>query len=90
MQLDPSTPTDVRTRRWIPAESTSPLRGMPALRAPLPLVQKFETDYVLAALGQSARLTSWIDSFVYIDGAFRFFGHGSRSFWNPSGSNPRP
>lgn len=46
-------------------------------------------DCVLAAPGQSARVTSWIDSFVYIDGAFRFFGHGSRSFWHPSGSNPR-
>ena len=90
LQLDPSAPTDVRTRRWTAAESASTLQGMPALHAPLPPVEKFEMDYVLAAPGQSARLTSWIDSFVCIDGAFRFFGHGSRSFWNPSGSNPRP
>jgi hypothetical protein len=62
---------------------------MPALRAPLPPVQKFEMDYVLAAPGQSARLTSWIDSFVYIDGAFRFFGHRSRSFWTPLRQQPQ-
>ena len=90
LQLDPSTPTDVRTRPWTAAESTSTWQGMPALHAPLPPVEKFEMDYVLAAPGQSARLTSWIDSFVYIDGAFRFFSYGSRSSWNPYGSNPRP
>jgi hypothetical protein len=50
-------------------------------------VQKFDIHYVLAGPGQSARLTSWIDSFLYIDGAFRFFGSGTRPFWI---SQPKP
>ena len=83
MQVDPATPLDIRTRPWIPAEDTKSLPRMPALRAPLPPVQKFDIHYVLAGPGQGARLTSWIDSFLYIDGAFRFFGAGTRPFWIP-------
>jgi hypothetical protein len=83
LALNPGTPTDIRTRRWTPAESDMSLQRLPALRAPLPPVQKFEIDYVLAAPGQGARLTSWIDSFIYVDGAFRFFGRGGKAFWSP-------
>jgi hypothetical protein len=87
MQVDPATPLDIRTRPWTPADDTKSLPRMPALRAPLPSVQKFDIHYVLAGPGQSARLTSWIDSFLYIDGAFRFFGSGTRPFWI---SQPKP
>jgi hypothetical protein len=83
VQVDAATPVNIRTRRWTPAEST----GTPhvsALRAPLPPVQKFEIDYMLDAPRQGARLTSWIESFIYIDGAFRFFGQGSKPFWAPA------
>jgi hypothetical protein len=90
IHVDPGTPTDIRARRWTPAESTSTLQGIPALRAPLPPVQKFEVDYVLAAPGQSARLTSWIDSFVYIDGGFRYFGHANKPFWARGTSAQKP
>jgi hypothetical protein len=86
--IDPGIPADVHTRRWTPAESTNTFQLFPALRAQLPPVQKFEIDYVLAAPGQGARLTSWVDSFIYIDGAFRFFGHSSKAFW--SAPNPVP
>ena len=83
VQVDAATPVNIRTRRWTPAESTG-APHLPALRAPLPPVQKFEIDYMLDAPGQGARLTSWIESFIYIDGAFRFFGQGSKPFWAPA------
>ena len=88
VHVDPATPVDIRTRRWTPAESS----GQPqlsALRQPLPPVQKFEIDCVLDAPGQGARLTSWIESFLYIDGAFRFFGQARKPFWTTS-PQPRP
>ena len=81
--VDAATPVNIRTRRWTPAESTG-TPHLSALRAPLPPVQKFEIDYMLDAPGQGARLTSWIESFIYIDGAFRFFGQGSKPFWTPA------
>jgi len=80
MQIDPSEPTDVRTHPWTPAEGT-PLPRPPGLRGSLPAVQKFEIDYVLSAPGQGARLTSWVDAYVYIDGAFRYFGRPNKPFW---------
>jgi hypothetical protein len=89
VQVDDATPVNIRTRRWTPAEST----GTPhvsALRAPLPPVQKFEIDYMLDAPRQGARLTSWIESFIYIDGAFRFFGQGSKPFWAPAPARNPP
>jgi hypothetical protein len=83
MQVDPATPLDIRTRPWTQAEDTKSLPSTPRFRVPLPPVQKFDIHYVLAAPGERARLTSWIDSFLYIDGAFRFFGNGTRPFWIP-------
>ena len=81
LQVDSGVPVDIRTRRWTPAEG-KPVPPIPALRLPLPVVQKFEIDYVLAAPGQGARLTSWLDSFIYVDGAFRFFGRGASPSWS--------
>jgi hypothetical protein len=78
VHIDPAAPTDIQTRRWTPAESTNSL-PFRVLRMPLPPVQKFEVDYVLR--GQSLRLTSWIDSYIYVDGAFRYFGSANTSFW---------
>jgi hypothetical protein len=83
MQVDPATPLDIRTRPWTLGEDTKSLPSTPPLRVPLPPVHKFDIHYVLAAPGERARLTSWIDSFLYIDGAFRFFGPGTRPFWIP-------
>jgi hypothetical protein len=83
VQVDAATPVNILTRRWTPAESTG-TPHLSALRAALPPLQKFEIDYMLDAPGQGARLTSWIESFIYIDGAFRFFGQGSKPFWPPA------
>ena len=38
---------------------------------------------LMAAIRAHAQ-TSWIESFIYIDGAFRFFGQGSKPFWAPA------
>ena len=83
MQVDPATPLDIRTRPWSSAEDSKSLPRTPQLHTPLPPVQKFDIRYVLAAPGQGVRLTSWIDSFLYIVGAFRVFGSGYLPFGFP-------
>ena len=90
LHVDVASPVDIRARRWTPAESSAQ-PYLSALRQPLPPVQKFEIDCLLAAPGQGARLTSWIESFIYIDGAFRFFGQGRKPFWanSPEPRNPQ-
>ncbi len=86
VHVDPASPVDIHTRRWTPAESSGK-PYLPAFRQPLPPVHTFEIECVLDAPGQGARLTSWIESFLYIDGAFRFFGQGRKPFWTGS---PQP
>lgn len=73
LQVDPSATTDVRTRRWTAAEDVTTMQRPSGMKGTLPPVQKFAID-VLATPGQYGRLTSWIESYVYIDGAFRYFG----------------
>ena len=80
LNIDSSIQTDIRTRRWTAAEDTISMQRPPGLRAPLPQAQKFAID-VVALSGQYGRLTSWIKSFVYIDGKFRYFGGQRRPFW---------
>lgn len=80
LQVDPAASTDVRTRRWTAAEDTTSMQRPSGLKATLPPAQKFAID-VFATPGQYGRLTSWIESFVYIDGAFRYFGRQNRPFW---------
>jgi hypothetical protein len=80
LQVDPSASTDIRTRRWTAAEDTTAMQRPAGLQVTLPPVQKFAID-VFATPGQYGRLTSWIESFVYIDGAFRFFGRRNKPFW---------
>jgi hypothetical protein len=80
LQIDPSATSDVRTRRWTAAEDVTSMQRPPGLKGPLPPVQKFAID-VFATPGQYGRLTSWIESFVYLDGAFRYFGRQNKAFW---------
>jgi hypothetical protein len=72
--------TDIRTRRWTAAEDTMSSQRPPGLRTPFPTAQKFAID-VVALSGQYGRLTSWIESFIYVDGQFRYFGEQRRPFW---------
>jgi len=80
LQVDPSATTDVRTRRWTAAEDVTTMQRPPGMKGTLPPVQKFAID-VFATPGQYGRLTSWIKSYVYIDGAFRYFGGQNKAFW---------
>ena len=49
---------------------------------PLPAVQRFTTDGRVRVRDEEKTLTSWMDSFVYIDGKFRFLGRGAYPFWD--------
>jgi TonB family protein len=46
----------------------------PAVLKPLPKIQGFQ-------IGTSA--AAWLDSFIFVDGKFRFFGKGAYPFWDP-------
>jgi len=80
LNIDRSVPTDIRTRRWTAAEDTMSMQRPPGLQVSLPQAQKFAID-VVATSGQYGRLTSWIESFIYVDGKFRYFGDQRRPFW---------
>lgn len=80
LNIESAVPTDIHTRRWTAAEDTMSMQRPPGLRAPLPQAQKFAID-VVATSGPYGRITSSIESFVYLDGAFRYFGRQGRPFW---------
>jgi hypothetical protein len=80
LNIDPAIPVDIHTRRWTVAEDTMSMQRPPGLQGAPPLAQKFAID-VLATSGQYGRLASSIEAFVYLDGAFRYFGRQGRPFW---------
>jgi TonB family protein len=49
----------------------------PASLKPLPKVQMFTTQ------AAGTKTADWMDSFIYVDGKFRFFGKGAYPFWDP-------
>ena len=66
----------------------------PVSLVPLPPVQRFRVRYFTApkfeigengciGIGEPGYDSSWVDSFIYVDGAFRFIGHGACPFWEP-------
>lgn len=53
---------------------------------PLPEIQRFSTQSrVRVPPYGDQNITSWMDSFVYIDGRFRFLGRGAYPFWDDPG-----
>lgn len=80
LNIGPAIPVDIHTRRWTVAEDTMPMQRPPGLQGAPPQAQKFAID-VLATSGSYGRLTSSIEAFVYLDGAFRYFGRQGRPFW---------
>ena len=61
---------------------------------PLPPVQRFRVRHFTAPvfeIGENGCVgiselgydSSWVDSFIYVDGAFRFLGRGACPFWEP-------
>jgi len=80
LNVDPAVPVDIHTRHWTVAEDTMSMQRPSGLQAPLPQAQKFAID-VVATSGQYGRLTSSIEAFIFLDGAFRYFGRQGRPFW---------
>lgn len=80
LNIDPAIPVDIHTRRWTVAEDTMSMQRPPGLQGAPPQAQKFAID-VLATSGPYGRLTSSIEVFIYLDGAFRYFGRQGRPFW---------
>ena len=48
----------------------------------LPALERFETRAGASLRGQAQWTTSWMDSFVYLEGRFRFLGRGAYPFWD--------
>ena len=75
-------------------------KSAPPSLVPLPAVQHFEiryqsgpyidrnTDgnYQVTSIWQGHD-NSWVDTFIYVAGAFRFFGGGPYPFWDPCSTN---
>jgi hypothetical protein len=70
------------------------VRLAPTPLLPLPPVQRFRVRHFTAAefeIGENGCVgisapgydSSWVDSFIYVDGAFRFVGRGPCPFWEP-------
>jgi hypothetical protein len=85
--FDASAPTQIRTSPWTyrgnPKKTVEPAPA-PASLVPLPRVDKFESASFVLANRVYQPVVSWMDSFVYIDGKFRFFSRGSSTFWKPA------
>jgi TonB family protein len=54
----------------------------PASLQPLPPVLRFSTKTSFHIQGTNQPGASWMDSFVYLDGRFRFLGRGAYPFWD--------
>jgi len=57
-------------------------KAPPATLQPLPPIQRFETRISFLVNSKIRSGPSWMDSFVYSDGRFRFLGGGAYPFWN--------
>lgn len=50
---------------------------------PLPLIQSFSIQTHLRLGHGDQNLVGWMDSYIYLDGEFRFIGAGAYPFWDP-------
>lgn len=84
-RLDASTPTEIRTKPWASHDGPKKIaEPQPASLVPLPRVDKFEIAAFVLIGREYKQELSWMDSFIYVDGRFRFFGRGSSAFWKPA------
>ena len=54
----------------------------PLALQPLPPIMRFETKTSFHVRGSSVAAGSWMDSFIYVEGRFRFLGRGAYPFWD--------
>ena len=84
-RLDASTPTEIRTKPWASHDGPKKIaEPQPASLLALPRVDKFEIAAFVLIGREYKQELSWMDSFIYVDGKFRFFGRGSSAFWKPA------
>lgn len=65
-----------------------PPKPAPTSLKPVPASEKYEIHYY-ARTGSVTKGTkpsdlAWVHSFIYLDGAFRYFGTGAYPFWDPA------
>jgi hypothetical protein len=83
--IDATALTAIKTKLWMHPENIEEMtEPVPASLVPLPRVDKFHTAAVVLVNGFYRDSVSWMDSFIYVDGKFRFFGRGSSTFWKPA------
>lgn len=49
---------------------------------PLPPIQRFSAQSRVRVRNEENNISSWMDSYLYIDGKFRFLGRGAYPFWD--------
>ena len=49
---------------------------------PLPPIQRFSTQSRVRVHDEEKDISSWMDSYIYLDGKFRFLGRGAYPFWD--------
>lgn len=64
-------PVDYKPTETLPSTAPTTIEDLPEIHT-----FRFEADTPMG-------LASWTNSFMYVDGAFRFFGGGSSPFWSP-------
>jgi TonB family protein len=76
--FDKSDPS-VYTKLGPGGELKPPPAAPPEPVKPIPTTQGYEIHYLM----QGAERVTWMDTFIYVDGKFRFFGPGGYPFWDP-------
>jgi TonB family protein len=71
---------DIRTG---PLRPSPPIKPAPASLQPLPAIEPVHVAAFREESGHEASAGSWENLFVYVNGAFRFFGTGRYPFWDP-------
>src|ERR1051325_7311194 len=86
-----------RSSTWTAPSTINPRWPTPSSVICVPLIQSFQITYFTSPNrvieSQSVRIIepgysrSRLDSFIYVDGAFRFAGSYNCSFWRPCSKN---
>lgn len=83
--IDASTPTRIDIQQWLrDVDPKEPTEAVPVSLIPLPRVYRFHLASFVLVKGSYRDSVSWMDSFIYVEGKFRFFGRGSSPFWKPA------
>jgi hypothetical protein len=59
----------------------------PESLASLPPIQRFSEQSRVRVRNEEKNVSSWMDSYLYLEGRFRFLGRGAYPFWTLRGSD---